>query len=92
MPISPSGTELEAVQRLCDTGLALNEATETDTLVSVIVQAELSHLNNDLGVSAGMAELADAADSKSADLRIVGVRPPLPAPTNHLIPLTNLRR
>ena len=30
--------------------------------------------------SAGMAELADAADSKSADLRVMGVRPPLPAP------------
>ena len=27
-----------------------------------------------------MAELADAADSKSAGLRPVGVRPPLPAP------------
>ena len=29
---------------------------------------------------AGMAELADAADSKSADLRVLGVRFPLPAP------------
>src|SRR3954454_1806528 len=30
---------------------------------------------------AGMAELADAADSKSADpYQVVGVRPPLPAP------------
>ena len=29
---------------------------------------------------AGMAELADAADSKSADRKVVGVRPPLPAP------------
>jgi hypothetical protein len=28
-----------------------------------------------------MAELADAADSKSADLRVMGVRPPLPAPS-----------
>ena len=27
------------------------------------------------------AELADAADSKSADLRVLGVRLPLPAPT-----------
>jgi hypothetical protein len=27
-----------------------------------------------------MAELADAADSKSADRKVVGVRPPLPAP------------
>jgi hypothetical protein len=31
-----------------------------------------------------MAELADAADSKSADLRVMGVRPPLPAPSKHL--------
>jgi hypothetical protein len=31
--------------------------------------------------SAGMAELADAADSKSADLRVLGVQLPLPAPT-----------
>jgi hypothetical protein len=30
---------------------------------------------------AGMAELADAADSKSADLRVLGVRLPLPAPS-----------
>src|SRR5882672_2263130 len=29
---------------------------------------------------AGMAELADAADSKSAGLRPLGVRPSLPAP------------
>ena len=29
---------------------------------------------------AGMAELADAADSKSADRKVVGVRPPLPVP------------
>jgi hypothetical protein len=33
-----------------------------------------------LKVNAGMAELADAADSKSADLRVLGVRLPLPAP------------
>jgi hypothetical protein len=30
---------------------------------------------------AGMAESADAADSKSAEGNLVGVRPPLPAPT-----------
>jgi len=29
---------------------------------------------------AGMAELADAADSKSADRKVMGVRFPLPAP------------
>jgi hypothetical protein len=33
-----------------------------------------------LQAMAGMAELADAADSKSADLRVLGVRLPLPAP------------
>ena len=31
-------------------------------------------------MQAGMAELADAADSKSADRKVMGVRPPLPAP------------
>ena len=29
---------------------------------------------------AGMAELADAQDSKSCDRKIMGVRPSLPAP------------
>jgi hypothetical protein len=33
---------------------------------------------------AGMAELADAADSKSAGLRPLGVRLPLPAPAAYL--------
>src|SRR5581483_8196775 len=35
---------------------------------------------------AGMAELADAADSKSAGLRPLGVQLPLPAPLRSLYP------
>ena len=37
---------------------------------------------DDVICKAGMAELADAADSKSADRKVVGVRPPLPAPSS----------
>src|ERR1700686_5683350 len=38
-----------------------------------------------LNRNAGMAELADAADSKSAGLRPLGVRLPLPAPSSKLM-------
>ena len=38
-----------------------------------------------------MAELADAADSKSADLRVLGVRLPLPAPRFPPIVLRDFR-
>ena len=37
-----------------------------------------------------MAELADAADSKSADRKVMGVRPPLPAPTCIYFIMNNL--
>ena len=37
-----------------------------------------------------MAELADAADSKSADRKVVGVRPPLPAPIYNGFIMKNL--
>ena len=39
-----------------------------------------------------MAELADAADSKSADRKVMGVRPPLPAPTYNYFIMNNLYR
>ena len=40
---------------------------------------------------AGMAELADAADSKSADRKVVGVRPPLPAPSKSVMKNSSLQ-
>src|SRR5271157_6042118 len=42
--------------------------------------------------NAGMAELADAADSKSAGLRPLGVRFPLPAPLLKLSPFESAKR
>jgi hypothetical protein len=45
-----------------------------------LLQQPLRLTYNKKASCAGMAELADAADSKSADLRVLGVRLPLPAP------------
>jgi hypothetical protein len=47
-------------------------------LTHFLTQLHIRH--QALASRAGMAELADAADSKSADLRVLGVRLPLPAP------------
>jgi hypothetical protein len=78
---------LEAVQRLCDTGFALIGATDpTDKTSAFGLACQVGQgcakllASSGLGERAGMAELADAADSKSADRKVVGVRPPLPAP------------
>ena len=43
-------------------------------------EAAYAIVNQTLRRSAGMAELADAADSKPADLTVMGVQFPLPAP------------
>ncbi len=47
---------------------------------TVIAHLGMTSFRIDFVTHAGMAELADAADSKSADRKVVGVRPPLPAP------------
>ena len=39
-----------------------------------------------------MAELADAADSKSADRKVIGVRFPFPAPIHKYFIMSNLYR
>jgi hypothetical protein len=55
----------------------LSRSAKTDTLYYTVVHLSFWMKREN---SAGMAELADAADSKSADLRVLGVRLPLPAP------------
>jgi hypothetical protein len=54
-----------------EAGLRIEVAVENSGFPLAIITAPV----------AGMAELADAADSKSADLRVLGVRLPLPAPS-----------
>jgi hypothetical protein len=70
---------------VCDTDSAQATDTRTDNSGSDGLNADakgLTHPSMFDGSeeSAGMAELADAADSKSAEGNLVGVRPPLPAP------------
>jgi hypothetical protein len=59
-----------------------------------LVNIDDGQLGGDLAVGrvikAGMAELADAADSKSADRKVVGVRPPLPAPASNISRISSL--
>jgi uncharacterized protein involved in propanediol utilization len=72
--------ELEAHARLCDTrvsraiGFQSVKSIGRNRSSSSLIQ--LHHRAD----RAGMAELADAADSKSAEGNLMGVRFPLPAP------------
>src|SRR5208283_1668578 len=87
---------LEAMRRVCDTEAARNRATGSKTSTGGLERSEPRTagaqrvaLPQLLISSAGMAELADAADSKSAGLRPLGVRLPLPAPANQRLALQN---
>ena len=73
---------LAAVQRLCDTNAAQSAgATGAFEPTSAVQSKARKFLSlRKLQCRAGMAELADAADSKSAEGNLIGVRFPSPAP------------
>ncbi len=86
-----SPDRLEAIPQLCDTGIALEgvnrhrlECWLLSCLRLVLIASTKLMFFGRLDRQAGMAELADAADSKSADRKVVGVRPPLPAPQKQI--------
>ena len=64
----------------CSEQFNISPAGPLDSAVPVRISR--SRATELIATQAGMAELADAADSKSADLRVMGVRPPLPAPSS----------
>jgi hypothetical protein len=76
--------QLETVQGLCDTGLS-EDSVPTPRGCQVQCGSRPGLSKSGLCRKAGMAELADAADSKSAEGNLVGVRPPLPAPIESMI-------
>ena len=82
-----SSRRRRSVGRLCDTRWTMRSVVWAksktrwcDLIGKRGTDAGLDRVRSELIGRAGMAELADAADSKSAGLRPVGVRPPLPAP------------
>ena len=79
--------QLEAVQRLCNTGSARSRATDTRTdtkplelLRMTEARRTKSCVTSYLAAIARMAKSADAADLKSAPRKRVGVQVPLRAP------------
>ena len=67
---------MQSVPRITCIGRLATTTSLCDTGFAAVIQVLTAHSHN-----AGMAELADAADSKSAEAyHLVGVRPPLPAP------------